>query len=60
MHPDLIDTPDQIINGLLELLYGSQEDVTKGINQVLTLVGKEPTDTLESIAQNHQLMSALA
>jgi hypothetical protein len=60
MHPDLIDTPDQIINGSLELLYGSQEDVTKGINQVLTLVGKEPTDTLESIAQNHQLMSALA
>lgn len=60
MHPDVIDTPGQIVNESLELLYGSPEDVTKGINQVLTLVGKEPTDTLESIVQNHQLMSALA
>ena len=60
MHPDVIVTPDQFVNESLELLYGSPEDVTKGINQVLTLVGKEPTDTLESIVQNHQLMSALA
>ena len=60
MHPDVYDTPGQIVNESLELLYGSPEDVTKGINQVLTLVGKEPTDALESIVQNHQLMSALA
>jgi hypothetical protein len=57
--PDSVDTPDQIINKSLELLYGSPEDVIKGINQVLLLLGKS-TDTLVSIVQNHQLMSALA
>jgi hypothetical protein len=51
---------DHVINESLELLYGSPEDAVGGINQVLSLLGKEPHDTLESVVQNHQLMSALA
>jgi hypothetical protein len=51
---------DHDINESLELLYSSPEDAVRGINQVLSLLGREPRDTLESVVRNHQLMSALA
>ena len=60
MCPNSFSSPDHVINESLELLYGSPEDAIEGTNRVLSLLGREPHDTLESIVQNHQLMSALA